>query len=73
MTSADTGAYFVAAQYKYALSKQTYAHASLGHVKNDKKAKLNMGTTKVTESAGDYAAINGMKVTTLVAGITTNF
>ncbi|SFM97300.1 Outer membrane protein (porin) [Formivibrio citricus] len=73
VTDPDTGAYFVAAQYKYALSKQTFAHASFGHVKNDARAKLNMGTTKVTESTGTYAAINGMKVTTLVAGIATSF
>lgn len=72
-TTANTGADFFAAQYKYALSKQTFVHASYGHVKNDSAAKLNMGTTKVTESSGTYAAVNGMKVTTIAAGVTTSF
>lgn len=72
-TNPDTGAYFVAGQYKYALSKQTYMHASVGFVKNDKNASYNMGTTYVTGGSVSPAAVAGMKVTTIATGVTTNF
>lgn len=72
-TSDDTGAYLVAGQYKYALSKQTFMHASVGFVKNDKNASYNMGTTYVTGGSVSPAAVPGMKVTTIATGVTTNF
>ncbi|SFN67264.1 Outer membrane protein (porin) [Formivibrio citricus] len=73
LTSDDTGAYLVAGQYKYALSKQTYMHASVGYTKNDINASYSMGTTYVTGGSVSPAAVPGMKVTTIAAGVTTSF
>lgn len=72
-TTDDTGAYLVVGQYKYALSKQTYLHASVGYTKNDKLATYNMGTTKVTDATAGPVAVPGMKVTTIATGVTTSF
>ncbi len=74
VTTNNSGANLVAGQYKYALSKQTYMHASIGYVKNDSAAGVSMGTTYVTGLGTSYpAAATGVKVTTIATGVTTSF
>ncbi|SFN17760.1 Outer membrane protein (porin) [Formivibrio citricus] len=66
-SSSDTGAYALVAQYKYSLSKQTTAIAAIGRTRNDNNAAFSMHSDSLATIG------NGAKITTISAGVRTDF